>query len=141
MDFLNIDENIDYELNKSLYFNQIYHNGINKKYYPNIQIPTSKISNCFTKSYGATQKSSGSVLFIKNSHEYNYGVEYLMAHHLNRIRYFSDLEISKLLCYNKDFKLFDNFGDFNKIKKNYLLLGNSINVKIVSLLIKKLLNF
>lgn len=55
---------------------------------------------------------------------------------LGFIRYFTPHEILKLMCFSDDFSFPENFS----LKTKYRLLGNSINIKVVNILMDYLLN-
>jgi len=103
----------------------------------------SKRSCCFTKAYGRFIEGTGSV-YTDNSEgdlkeklqklrEMNNDTEeYLeLAQSLN-LRFFTPKEISRLMCFPDTFSFPSDIGD----RKKYMVLGNSINVKVVSELIK-----
>lgn len=69
-EFLEINIKNDYEYNKNLYFKELYPYGIKSNYFPNVRNLDSNLSNCFTKSYGWFQKSSGSILDVRKG-DYN----------------------------------------------------------------------
>lgn len=110
-----------------------------------IVFPQSKHSCCFTKAYGHYVVGTGSVL-SNESKEYVLSVaekiksreceseKCLNLLHSLQLRYFTPLEIAKLMCFPQDF----SFPTFVKRKQRYRLLGNSINVHVVSILIKLL---
>ena len=90
-------------------------------------------TNCFTKSYSKLFKGSGSILLLDDK---------LYKKSLNPIdlfgfiRFFTPEEILKFLCFCEDFSFPKDFSE----KTKYKLLGNSINVKVVNILIDYLIN-
>lgn len=48
------------------------------------------------------------------------------------LRFFTPIEISRIMCFPKSF----SFPDHLSNRQKYMVLGNSINVKVVSELIK-----
>lgn len=109
--------------------------------------PNSTRSCCFTKAYGRYLEGTGSV-FCEESKE---KVQLLMEHinslnteseeFLNcveelRLRFFTPREICRLMGFPESF----TFPDSISKKQRYMLLGNSINVKVVSQLIKILMD-
>lgn len=93
----------------------------------------SNTTNCFTKSYGRLLKGSGSILLIDDSIETN--TELKLIELKNKIRFFTSEEIMRFMSFNDKFSFQDNFP----LKSKYKLLGNSINVKVVQILMKHLL--
>lgn len=100
-------------------------------------------SCCFTKAYGRFIEGTGSIycpldeskiktilekIAITSSNEKQELLETL------RLRFFTPKEISRLMCFPKDFKFPDRITN----RQKYNLLGNSINVQVVSDLIKLL---
>lgn len=105
----------------------------------------SRRSCCFTKAYGRYLEGTGSV-FSENKEECDLEIfkqlsnEELSSHQrlqlirsLN-LRFFTPKEISRLMCFPVSFDFPENIS----IKQRYMLLGNSINVKVVAELIKLL---
>uniref|UniRef100_H2Y5J5 DNA methyltransferase 2 n=1 Tax=Ciona savignyi TaxID=51511 RepID=H2Y5J5_CIOSA len=87
--------------------------------------PVSKSSTCFTKSYGYYAEGTGSVL--------NTGSTLDMSNVLaNKLRYFTPTEVANLMCFPEQFSFPDGFTR----KQKYKLLGNSLNVYVVSCLLK-----
>ena len=90
-------------------------------------------TNCFTKGYTKLFKGTGSILLIKDE---LYKKQLNPVTLLGFIRYFNPQEILKLMCFTDNFSFPENFSD----KTKYRLLGNSINVKVVNILMDYLLN-
>ncbi|XP_049951686.1 tRNA (cytosine(38)-C(5))-methyltransferase isoform X1 [Schistocerca serialis cubense] len=107
-----------------------------------IVFPLSKHSCCFTKAYGHYVVGTGSVLSSEST-EYVLSVaEKIKSHeceseqcldllHSLQLRYFTPLEIARLMCFPPDF----SFPIIVNRKQRYRLLGNSVNVHVVSVLI------
>ena len=104
-------------------------------------------SCCFTKGYGHFVEGTGSVLSSKTSSHVEKIYDDLKKMNKNssealnllkslNLRYFTPKEISKLMCF-PDSLIFPNY--FTK-KQKYRLLGNSVNVHVVSILIKLLVS-
>lgn len=101
-------------------------------------------SCCFTKSYGKYIEGTGSVFTNSTEEEYHKtyesiqnldpnSEEYLQQMLNLNLRFFTPKEISRLMCFPESF----NFPNISN-KQKYMLLGNSVNVKVVSELIKLL---
>lgn len=106
-----------------------------------IRGPGSKSSCCFTKAYPRYAEGTGSVYSplqttqvqqvmqqLKNIEESNEKIEIIKT---LRLRYFTAKQVSKLMCFPDDF----TFPNSVTNKQKYRLLGNSINVHVVSQLI------
>lgn len=95
--------------------------------------PDSTISTCFTKSYGHYVEGTGSVLILKAPEN----VQSLSIRKSEdyELRYFSPREVANLMCFPDSFSFPDNMTR----KQRYKMLGNSLNVKVVSYLISLLL--
>ncbi|KAI7898771.1 S-adenosyl-L-methionine-dependent methyltransferase [Cokeromyces recurvatus] len=109
--------------------------------------PDSHRSCCFTKGYFHYAQGTGSILqmnqdvntseIFKKAMEYK-GIdeekqlEYL---HTIKLRYFSPREVANLMGFPKEFE----FPETTTIKQQYRTLGNSINVRLVSELMRYLL--
>lgn len=74
---------------------------------------------CFTKGYGRFAKGTGSVL-------------QQLTENKEILRYFTPTEISRLMCFPKELKFPSNV----KRTDLYKALGNSVNVFVISLLVK-----
>lgn len=107
----------------------------------------SKKSCCFTKGYGHFVEGTGSVFSPKNDHYINEVFTKLKKEKSNpaemldllksmELRYFTAQEISKLMCFPEEF----TFPNYLSDKQKYRLLGNSINVHVVSILIRILVS-
>lgn len=104
----------------------------------------SRRSCCFTKAYGRYLEGTGSV-FSENTEEQDKEIlrmlskvespeEQLQLLRTLKLRFFTPKEISRLMCFPEYFSFPDNVT----VKQKYMLLGNSVNVKVVSELIKLL---
>lgn len=103
----------------------------------------SKRSCCFTKAYTHYLEGTGSVYTdaskevvtkhfeVANKHEVGSN-EFIQSVKELNLRFFTPKEILALMSFPKTFTFPDNVT----IKQRYRLLGNSINVKVVSELIK-----
>ncbi|KAL7307492.1 hypothetical protein TKK_0000670 [Trichogramma kaykai] len=111
-----------------------------------IRNPESTGSCCFTKAYSHYMEGTGSVLSpftdekvknkfteASNAESEEKQVEILES---MRIRFFTPREVARLMCFPENF----TFPDRTTLKQKYRLLGNSINVFVVSQLIY-LLNY
>lgn len=102
-------------------------------------------SCCFTKAYGRYFDGTGSV-FSANNKEFDKTVlDQLTDAALSperrlelvrslRLRFFTPKEICRLMCFPDTFSFPENISR----KQQYMLLGNSVNVRVVSALIKVL---
>lgn len=107
----------------------------------------SKRSCCFTKAYAHYLEGTGSVYTDAsrkavskcfeeaNKHEVG-SEEFIQSIKGLNLRFFTSKEILALMSFPKTFSFPDNVT----IKQSYRLLGNSINVKVISELIKILFN-
>ncbi|KAL1130765.1 hypothetical protein AAG570_012006 [Ranatra chinensis] len=102
-------------------------------------------SCCFTKAYTHYAEGTGSVYCpyseesirkcYQEAEKYSLGtVEYVEALKELRLRYFTPKEVSRLMCFPEDFQFPAGVTE----KQKYRLLGNSINVKVVAVLINLL---
>jgi len=101
-------------------------------------------SCCFTKAYGHYVEGTGSILSPVNSIEVQRvydgtydsaeekATELLKLH----LRYFSPMEIARLMCFPNSF----SFPASMTRKQRYRALGNSVNVKVISTLMQILFN-
>ena len=129
---MNIDEKNDYIKNNSYYLTKEI---LNKKNCLSMDIALLKnfTTNCFTKSYTKLFKGTGSILLLE---------EKLYKENLNPIdlfgyiRFFTPKEILKFLCFGEYFVFPESLSE----KSKYKLLGNSINVKVVNILMNYLFN-
>ena len=130
--FLNFDNNDDYIKNKKFYLTKEI---LAKKSCLSMDITLlgNNSTNCFTKSYSKLFKGTGSILLLNDK---------LLKKDLDTkdlfgfIRFFTPEEILKFLCFSKDFSFPKDFSE----KTKYKLLGNSINVKVVNILMDYLIN-
>ncbi len=128
--FLNIDKEKDKLINSSYYLSKEI---LSKKNCLSMDIALLKnySTNCFTKGYTKLFKGTGSILLLE---------EKLFKENLNPldlfgyIRYFTPKEILKFLCFNENFVFPKSLTE----KAKYKLLGNSINVKVVNILMNYL---
>ncbi|XP_046823658.1 tRNA (cytosine(38)-C(5))-methyltransferase [Vespa crabro] len=99
-------------------------------------------SCCFTKAYGHYIEGTGSVYcpfseeivqkrLIESTKYEKYSEDQLQLFLSLKLRYFTPKEVSRLMCFPEDF----TFPNSTTIKQKYRLLGNSINVDVVSKLI------
>lgn len=106
----------------------------------------SRNSCCFTKAYGRYIEGTGSVFteeseyFLKEIFDQlskldSKDEEYLLLARKLRLRFFTPTEVSRLMNFPKSFTFPENVTN----KQKYMLLGNSINVKVVAELIKLLI--
>lgn len=91
-------------------------------------------STCFTKSYTQYAEGTGSLLNIKNV-EPETGNSFERHCDNYELRYFTTKEVANLMCFPKHF----SFPHDVSRKQRYKLLGNSLNVDVVSYLISLLL--
>lgn len=102
---------------------------------------TANRSCCFTKGYGRYVQGTGSVYCNKTTQEVSSAFnvddkdEQLTYIKLLKLRFFTPKEISRLMSFPDYFQFPTNVTD----KQKYMLLGNSINVNIVTRLIRNLL--
>lgn len=105
----------------------------------------SKSTNCFTKAYTHYVEGTGSVYTDKSpemvkeclERANNYKVDnpqFIESLKELRLRYFTPKEVLKLMAFPKDY----NFPQNISLKQCYRLLGNSVNVKVISELLKTL---
>lgn len=101
----------------------------------------SKRSCCFTKAYGKYVEGTGSIFTPKSKNEIDEiyekldqtnEEEYLENAKTLQLRFFTPKEVARLMSFP------ENFSFPNDVTKNqrYKLLGNSVNVKVVSKLIQ-----
>ncbi|CAH2010754.1 unnamed protein product [Acanthoscelides obtectus] len=133
---------LDDDVNETFYLSD----SILQKYCNIIDIcyKHSKRSCCFTKAYGRFIEGTGSIFTDKTEEE----VEkvYLQANQLTDtavkgqllknlgLRFFTPKEVCRLMSFPDTYSFPTSVSD----KKKYMVLGNSINVKVVSELIKLL---
>lgn len=105
----------------------------------------SERSCCFTKSYGRYVTGTGSVYTHKTKAEADKifetlknfkedSSEYLICISSLGLRFFTPREVCRLMCFPENF----TFPTSVTNKQKYMLLGNSINIRVVSELIKLL---
>lgn len=97
---------------------------------------------CFTKSYAQYFEGTGSVFTPLNDNQLTEKLDEIKQNDEDinlkmdlKLRFFTPTEVSKLMCFPSNFKFPENFE-----RKAYKLLGNSLNVHVVSELIKLLYN-
>lgn len=112
-----------------------------KKRFQILDIRTAESINsmCFTKSYGRYLEGTGSVYCPMNRDDMVERISLIEQTEENlemkkslRLRFFSPQEISRLMSFPLSF----NFPETISERQRYQLLGNSINVAVVSELIK-----
>lgn len=107
-----------------------------------IRTAESNGSCCFTKAYSHYMEGTGSILspipvgeVKKKFEDFNDSTESETDRTKIlldlKLRYFTPKEISRLMCFPNDFQFPNDFSD----KQKYRLLGNSINVYVVSQLV------
>ncbi|XP_076275838.1 tRNA (cytosine(38)-C(5))-methyltransferase [Rhynchophorus ferrugineus] len=105
----------------------------------------SEMSCCFTKAYGRYIEGTGSIFTELKEQDVIKKLQILKTFRGNdetylkiarslKLRFFTPTEIAKLMCFPKYF----SFPSYITKKQKYMLLGNSINVTVVSYLIKLL---
>ena len=130
--FLNYSATDDYINNKQYYLSK---ETLGKKNCLSMDIALlgNTSTNCFTKSYSKLFKGTGSILLV-NDKLYKKQLDPTTLYGF--IRFFTPKEILKFLCFSDEFSFPENFSD----KTKYKLLGNSINVKVVNILMEYLFN-
>lgn len=109
--------------------------------------PDSRRSCCFTKAYGRYLEGTGSIYTNKSETVVKDVMEKIKSLSIDdcdrlnllkslNFRFFTPREVCRLMCFPETFIFPNSITD----RKKYMLLGNSINVKIVSELIKILNN-
>ncbi|XP_063990600.1 tRNA (cytosine(38)-C(5))-methyltransferase [Diachasmimorpha longicaudata] len=111
-----------------------------------VRSPDSTGSCCFTKAYFRYAEGTGSVYSplaqdevrdkincIRNNGDPEERLELMRS---LKLRYFTPREVSRLMSFPEDFSFPNSITD----KQKYRLLGNSINVHVVSLLIQVLMS-
>lgn len=109
-----------------------------------IVTPQSKRSCCFTKAYGHYSDGTGSVLTTWNMSDIHNiraknrelvieSDEQIQEMKQLKLRYFTPREVARLMCFPEE-PMF-SFPDKITTKQKYRLLGNSVNVHVISLLI------
>lgn len=139
----NISEILNTDLSSTLYEEHLILDKVLSKYAWILDIVTkdSKKTCCFTKAYGHYVEGTGSVFCpftddkVKSTYEQFKNSSDLETLRSLKLRYFTAEEISKLMCFPLEF----NFPSDVTRKQKYRLLGNSINVKLVTLLIRIIL--
>lgn len=102
---------------------------------------------CFTKGYQRYLEGTGSVFSPLKRSTLEKTIKTMtilpdpkLILHLKKslqLRFFTPVEIAKLMCFPEDFEFPDEVSD----KQKYRLLGNSINVRVVSELINLMVEF
>ena len=130
--FLNFDNKSDNINNKEYYLTK---ETLGKKSCLSMDIALlgNYSTNCFTKSYTKLFKGTGSILLIDDS---LYKKDLNPSILFGFIRFFTPKEILKFLCFDENFSFPNNYTE----KTKYKLLGNSINVKVVKILMEYLFN-
>ncbi|CAG9561416.1 unnamed protein product [Danaus chrysippus] len=120
-------------------------NFLKRAYLLDICYKHSKRSCCFTKSYTHYVEGTGSVYTdstpeevencIKEAKQYEVGKEeYVNRFQQLKLRFFTPKEVLALMMFPKSYK----FPEKTTTKQCYRLLGNSVNVKVISELLKLL---
>ncbi|XP_053206012.1 tRNA (cytosine(38)-C(5))-methyltransferase-like [Panonychus citri] len=139
---IRIKKFLQYDPNDEQY-NQLIYNQFNvpknivDKYLPAMDIVNmeSVKSCCFTRSYGTLITGTGSLLNISPDKQ-STGNQFNKTINCDlKLRYFTPREVANLMCFPDNFKFPTNLTN----KQCYKLLGNSINIKVVSFLFKILL--
>lgn len=138
VDYLDGNKNIeDYLLNTDILL----------RFYPIMDIvqKESTCSCCFTKAYSKYIEGTGSILsrLSKEECENTFNeieqtedeIEKLRLLQNLQLQYFSPTEVAKLLMFPDDF----TFPSSITLKQKYQLLGNSVNVFVISVLMRSLL--
>lgn len=106
-----------------------------------IQTPHSKNTMCFTKAYSRYIEGTGSVFCELSTDELKVKLKEIDETENNlelkkslKLRFMTPTEISRLMSFPNNFKFPQSLSE----KQKYKLLGNSINVAVVSELIKLL---
>lgn len=111
-----------------------------QKYLPAIDVvrPDSRTSNCFTGAYGHYLTGTGSFLLLNDvSSEQLAELKKTDADRSGiRLRKFAPREIANLMGFPSSFHLPEHLT----LKQSYKLLGNSVNVRVISCLFKILLS-
>ena len=130
--FLNFTDKDDNIKNKKYYLTK---ETLEKKNCLSMDIALLKNEStcCFTKSYSKLFKGSGSILLIDDK---LYKTQLNPVTLYGFIRFFTPEEILRFLCFSENYSFPENFTE----KTRYKLLGNSINVKVVNILMDYLLN-
>ena len=130
--FINFNSSDDYLINKKYYLAKEI---LDKKSCLSMDIALLKdtSTNCFTKGYTKLFKGTGSLLLVE---EKLYKKQLNPSSLFGFLRYFTPNEILKFLFFSDNFSFPENFSD----KTKYRLLGNSINVKVVNILMNYLFN-
>jgi len=91
-------------------------------------------TSCFTKNYGRYNEGTGSILITSEDLITVYGDEIEVP--CDAVRYLSPREVSNLHCFPQNFEFPKELTSIQK----WRLIGNSLNVLIVAVLIKMLIN-
>lgn len=114
-----------------------------QKYLPAIDVVRrdSRTSNCFTGSYGRYMTGTGSFILLNDSVSSEKLAELKKGDSESdrsgvRLRKFRPREIANLMGFPSSFRLPEHLT----LKQAYKLLGNSVNVRVISCLFKILLS-
>jgi tRNA (cytosine38-C5)-methyltransferase len=105
-----------------------------------IVTPNSQRSACFTSGYGGYIKGTGSILYDKddatiqlsNPEEREFDRHWMNGMDVDSFRYFSGSEMARLMGFDEPFA----FPPHLTAKQQWKLLGNSLNVRVASRLVK-----
>lgn len=138
----NIDKDNDDHLSKYLIEDDVL-----TKRFPlfDVKFPQSTNTNCFTKAYTHYAEGTGSVYCSVDSSQLDDALVLYKDQNFPcekklellktlKLRYFTPAEVAKLMCFPNSFSFPSEIND----KQRYRVLGNSINVAIVSKLIELL---
>ncbi len=105
-----------------------------------IVCPLDRITHCFTAAYGRQiHRATGSLLLMDNERKQSVADNPIdrsdMKIYLGKLRRFTENELLGLFGFASNFRFPDNLSHDHK----YKLIGNSVNVKVVSLLLRYLL--
>ncbi len=98
--------------------------------------PASRRSSCFTQSYGRYIRGTGSILYQDQNREIHllppedrkFDQDWAKDLDLTKLRYFSGLEMARLMGFSNDFSFPSNYT----YKQQWKLIGNSLNVQLAS---------
>jgi tRNA (cytosine38-C5)-methyltransferase len=105
-----------------------------------IVTPNSQRSACFTSGYGSYVKGTGSILYaeadaeiaLDNPEERKFDSSWMKGMDPDRFRYFSGDEMARLMGFDDQFA----FPPHVTLRQQWKLLGNSLNVRVASRLVR-----